>query len=106
MQDSCSNCGRQGTLRPHVVWFGEMPFFLDEIDALMQRADTFVSIGTSGEVYPAAGLVSMANALGKHTVELNLEPSSNARAFGEAHYGKATDVVPLWVDQMITKTVR
>ena len=103
MQDTCSNCGATGTLRPHVVWFGEMPFHLDEIDAYMRDSDTFVSIGTSGEVYPAAGLVSMANSLRKHTIELNLEPSSNVRAFREVHYGKATEIIPEWVDGLISK---
>lgn len=101
MQKSCGACGRIGTLRPHVVWFGEMPLYLEEIDAVMNEANTFVSIGTSGEVYPAAGLVSQANALGQHTVELNLEPSSNARIFREVHYGKASQIVPDWVDKVI-----
>lgn len=104
MKLACGACGAVGTLRPHVVWFGEMPFYLDEIEALMMEASGFVSIGTSGEVYPAAGLVSMANGLGKHTVELNLEPSSNASAFREAIYGKATEVVPQWVDRLIADT--
>ncbi|MEO1028587.1 MAG: NAD-dependent deacylase [Pseudomonadota bacterium] len=106
MQDVCSNCGSEGTLRPHVVWFGEMPFYLEEIEALLSDADVFVSIGTSGEVYPAAGFVAYANRLRKHTVELNLEPSSNARDFREVLYGKATEIVPQWVDDLIAKAGR
>jgi NAD-dependent deacetylase len=98
---ACPACGGVGTARPHVVWFGEEPLFLDAIDDALQDSDLFVSIGTSGSVYPAAGLVSEARRLGIRTCELNLEPSDNARAFDERRYGPATEVVPAWVDEVL-----
>lgn len=88
-------------MRPHVVWFGETPMFLDEIAAAISAADLFVSIGTSGNVYPAAGFVGEARAYGVPCVELNLEPSENASAFTEARYGRARDIVPAWVDEWL-----
>lgn len=100
----CPSCGRSGALRPDVVWFGETPFFMEKIQAALARADYFVSIGTSGSVYPAAGLVSQARAAGIHTCEINLAPSDNARLFDETHYGPASDAVPAWVDQVLTNT--
>lgn len=89
----CNCCGLPGRLRPNVVWFGEVPFFLDEITSALSRCNLFVSIGTSGNVYPAAGFFQIARASGAHTVELNLEPSANAEAFDEGHYGPASKVV-------------
>lgn len=94
--DECSSCGRIGTLRPDVVWFGEMPYHMDAIYGAMQQADLFVSIGTSGSVYPAAGFVQEARASGIRTMELNLEPSDNAFAFDDAEYGLAGEIVPAW----------
>lgn len=94
--DGCDNCGRVGTLRPDVVWFGEMPYHMDAIYDALGRADLFVSIGTSGSVYPAAGFVQEARAMGTATMELNLEPSDNAYAFDEAEYGRAGEIVPAW----------
>ena len=78
LHDRCSACGRTGALRPHVVWFGEVPFQISEIYAALNEADLFVAIGTSSSVYPAAGFVSEARALGIRTCEINLEPSDNA----------------------------
>lgn len=97
----CAACGRAGGMRPHVVWFGEMPRFMDEsMDAIM-TADLFVSIGTSGSVYPAAGFVGEARALGVAATELNLEPSENAYLFTDSRYGPATEVVPMWAKEML-----
>lgn len=97
----CSACGRVGGMRPHVVWFGEMPRFMDEaMDAIM-TADLFVSIGTSGSVYPAAGFVGEARSIGVAATELNLEPSENAYLFTDSRYGPATEVVPEWVKEII-----
>ncbi len=96
----CTSCGESGTLRPDVVWFGEMPRQLDEIDAALREADLFVAIGTSGAVYPAAGYVSQARALGIRTCELNLEPSDNADSFDAASYGPASTVVPAFVEKL------
>lgn len=90
----CHNCGRVGGLRPDIVWFGEMPYQMDAIMAALLDCDMFVSIGTSGSVYPAAGFVELANRAGAETVELNLEPGDQQSAFQSAHYGPATKVVP------------
>ncbi len=91
---ACAACGRTGGMRPHVVWFGEMPFEMDRIYAALARCKLFVSIGTSGNVYPAAGFVAEARAARAHTVELNLEPSEGATLFAEAVYGPASVIVP------------
>lgn len=93
------------TLRPDIVWFGEMPYHLDEIDAAIRRTQTFISIGTSGNVYPAAGFSSYAKAVGAHTVELNLEPSLGIDSFLEHHHGPATQVVPQWIDGFLSALV-
>ena len=93
----CEACGHIGGLRPHVVWFGEMPLDMERIGAALLTADLFVSIGTSGAVYPAAGFVQEARRAGMRTMEINLEPSSNAGQFDAARYGKASVEVPAWV---------
>jgi NAD-dependent deacetylase len=97
----CPSCHRTGTLRPHVVWFGEMPLEMDVIYDALLEADLFVAIGTSGSVYPAAGFVSEARGHGIRTCEINLEPSANARQFDEARYGPASELVPVWVEDML-----
>ena len=99
----CPDCSRAGGMRPHVVWFEEMPLYMDEIFDALVAADLFVSIGTSGAVYPAAGFVHEARMAGAHTVELNLEPSANHRDFGEGRYGPATQVVDAWTADLIRK---
>lgn len=93
--------GVSGTMRPHVVWFGEMPLFMEEIYEALADADLFVSIGTSGNVYPAAGFVQEARAHGAHTVELNLEPSEGATLFAEKRYGPASELVPAYVEELL-----
>lgn len=90
-----------GWLRPHIVWFGEMPLRMERIDAAVAEADLFVSIGTSGAVYPAAGFVRDARRAGARTVEINLEPSQGARRFDEGLYGPATETVPAFVDRLL-----
>jgi len=90
----CPWCMAAGRVRPHIVWFGEMPFHMDEIHLRLAQCDLFVSIGTSGNVYPAAGFVELAHQRGITTVELNLEPSEGAALFSEGHYGPATAIVP------------
>ncbi len=96
----CPACGA-AALRPDIVWFGEMPYRMDEIYAALARADLFVSIGTSGAVYPAAGLVREARAAGIATLELNMEPSQGSRWFDEARHGPATELVPAWVAEVL-----
>lgn len=100
--DPCPECGDSAT-RPDVVWFGEMPYDMDLIDSHIRGADLFVTIGTSGQVFPAAGFVMQANAAGAETVELNLEPSELSGMFDERHEGPATEVVPVWVDRLLTR---
>jgi NAD-dependent deacetylase len=98
----CEGCGDVGGMRPHVVWFGETPLELGRIQAVLVACDLFVSIGTSGNVYPAAGFISVVQQIGRaHTVELNLEPSLGAALFSEGRYGPATEVVPSYVDEVL-----
>ena len=91
-------------MRPDVVWFGEMPYHMARIAKLLASADLFISIGTSGNVYPAAGFVSEAAANGARTVELNLEPSEGVTLFDEAIHGPATQVVPEFVERLLTES--
>lgn len=100
----CPRCSRPGRLRPHVVWFGEMPMEMDRIQGELARCDLFLSVGTSGNVYPAAGFVELARAVGAHTVELNLEPSEVNSAFHEHHHGPAGRRVPEYVDALLAST--
>ncbi len=98
----CPACGRKARLRPHIVWFGEIPLELPRIFDALEGADLFAAIGTSGVVYPAAGFVE---AVGPtcHTVELNLEPSAAASAFRERRQGRATELVSAWVDELLAQ---
>lgn len=96
----CPACGTNA-LRPDVVWFGEMPYRMNEIDAAIMRCDLFVSVGTSGAVYPAAGYVRTASHYGARTLELNLEPSQGSFLFDETRLGRASDLVPTWVDEVL-----
>ena len=105
----CPSCGAEGALRPDIVFFGEIPYRMDEIQAALEQADLFVSIGTSGTVYPAAGFVQLARAVGADTLELNLEPSGGTAAgyadagygFAASELGAATALVPAWVDRLL-----
>jgi NAD-dependent deacetylase len=96
--DACPACRRAGHVRPDVVWFGEIPYALDAVAAAVEGCALFVSIGASGAVYPAAGLVAEARRAGARTLELNLEPSEGSAFFHETRLGPATEVVPAWVD--------
>jgi NAD-dependent deacetylase len=98
---ACPACKGVGCLRPHVVWFGEMPLEMDRIMAALSDADLFVAIGTSGSVYPAAGFVATAMEQGIRTCELNLDPSDQARLFDARRYGRASETVPQWVDEIL-----
>ena len=98
---SCPACSA-AALRPDIVWFGEMPYRMDEIEAALRNCDLFVSIGTSGAVYPAAGYVQTARYYGARTLELNLEPSQGSVFFHESRMGKASDLVPQWVGEMLS----
>lgn len=96
----CPSCG-EPALRPDVVWFGEVPYRMDAIHAALREADLFVSIGTSGAVYPAAGFVRLARELGANTLELNLERSQGSAWFDESRRGSAGELVPTWVEQVL-----
>ena len=101
-QPPCPACGERA-LRPDVVWFGEMPYHMEAIYSALGEADLFVSIGTSGAVYPAAGLVQEAAATGARTLELNLEESEGSHWFDEARHGPAGVLVPGWVKEMLAE---
>lgn len=102
VETRCPECRADRCMRPHVVWFTEFPMFMEEIAMAISKADLFVSIGTSGSVYPAAGFVGEARSLGVPCIELNLEPSENAWAFTDARYGRASEIVPKWVREIVT----
>jgi NAD-dependent deacetylase len=97
----CPSCGTVGKVRPDIVWFGEMPYEMETIEAALFHADLFVSIGTSGAVYPAAGFVQTATYRGARTLEINLEPSAGSLYFDERRYGRASEQVPRWVDELL-----
>ena len=104
--DACPTCGpmpdarkgMRGRMRPHIVWFEEMPLYMDAIDRALSRCSLFLSIGTSGNVYPAAGFAAHARSAGARVLEINLEPSMNASSFHDGIYGPATKTVPAWVE--------
>lgn len=98
--DTCAACGQAGGMRPDIVWFGEMPYHMPRIEAALERADLFLSIGTSGTVYPAAGFVEIARVAGARTIELNLEPTGNP-LFDEVLAGPAAKIVPDCVEMLL-----
>lgn len=97
----CPSCGTNGLVRPDVVWFGEMPYEMERIEDALQSCDLFVSIGTSGAVYPAAGFVQSARYSGARTLEINLEPSLGSIFFNESRTGLAGMLVPKWVEEVL-----
>lgn len=99
--DRCDSCDAIGRMRPDIVWFGELPFHLEEIGATLMQADLFVAIGTSGLVYPAAGFSQLASEAGAKTIEVNLEETAVSPVFDERLEGSAVNVVPAWVDRLI-----
>jgi NAD-dependent deacetylase len=98
---SCPGCNGAGQVRPDIVWFGEIPYGMEQIEEALQRCDLFASIGTSGAVYPAAGFVQTARYCGARCVEMNLEPSMGSLFFNESRIGRAGDLVPQWVDEVL-----
>ena len=101
----CPSCGA-ARLRPDIVFFGEMPYEMERIDAALARCDLFVSIGTSGAVYPAAGFVQTARYYGARALELNLEPSAGSFMFSESRMGPAGELVPAWVEEVLKSSPR
>jgi NAD-dependent deacetylase len=100
----CPSCATPGEVRPDIVWFGEMPYEMDRIDEALRSCDLFVSIGTSGAVYPAAGFVQTARYVGAHCVELNLDPSQGSIFFHDTMLGRAADIVPAWATELLRET--
>lgn len=101
--DRCHCCQFPQPLRPHIVWFGEMPLGMEMIYQALSSVDIFIAIGTSGHVYPAAGFVHEAKLAGAHTVELNLEPSQVESQFDEKYYGAATKIVEKYIDGLVAE---
>jgi NAD-dependent deacetylase len=101
LADVCPNCGNIGTRRPDIVWFGELPYGMDRIYEALANCELFLSIGTSGTVYPAAGFVAEARSHGAFCLELNLEPSNGATMFHQALTGPATELVPWLVNTLL-----
>lgn len=99
---ACPACASRGSLRPDVVWFGEIPYFMDEIEARLADCDLFIAVGTSGLVYPAAGFVRTARASGATAVEVNLEPSDTASLFHLQRRGPATEQLPALVAELLS----
>ena len=99
---ACPHCRVSGAMRPDIVWFGEIPYDMDRIDRALGQCDLFVSIGTSGAVYPAAGFVQTARYVGAMTLEMNLEPSQGSYFFHESLTGPAGELVPVWVDHILS----
>lgn len=97
----CKSCGKSAGMRPHIVWFGEMPLYMRNIETALLNCDLFISIGTSGQVYPAAGFVEVARNNGAHTVELNLDPSSNSELFHQSINGLASQIVPAFIKRLL-----
>jgi NAD-dependent deacetylase len=101
-QTACPACAATATLRPAIVWFGEIPLEMERITAALATCDLFVAIGTSGHVYPAAGFVELVRDVDRaHTIEVNLEPSAVRSAFAESRIGPAGTVVPALVEELL-----
>lgn len=101
-ETGCQVCGRPGGMRPDIVWFGEMPFHMEKIAAALEKADIFISIGTSGHVYPAAGFVMIAHQAGARTIEVNLDATLVSDSFQEQRIGPASVVVPQLVEELFS----
>jgi NAD-dependent deacetylase len=97
----CPSCATPGQVRPDIVWFGEMPYEMVRIDEAVRNCDLFVSIGTSGAIYPAAGFVQTARYVGARCLELNLDPSQGSIFFDETRLGRASEIVPAWVEELL-----
>ncbi|WP_373696477.1 NAD-dependent deacylase [Hyphobacterium lacteum] len=100
---SCGACGREGSLRPHVVWFGEVPLGLDEIFDRLSSVTHFAAIGTSGAVWPAAGFAEEAGRAGAETWELSLDPGESGHNFSHSQYGQASETVPDWCETILSR---
>jgi NAD-dependent deacetylase len=102
LETSCAACGKIGSMRPNLIWFGEIPIGMDQVMDALETADMFVAIGTSGEVFPASSLADRARYRGIPTLLLNLDPPSNNNAFDSSRYGEADQIVPEWVHEILS----
>ncbi|MCO5142190.1 MAG: NAD-dependent deacylase [Oligoflexia bacterium] len=100
LSTECEKYKKKGSMRPDIVWFGEVPYFLDECDEFLQTTDLFISIGTSGSVYPAAGFIQMLNPKAR-SIELNLCRTEISSFFSETRFGKASEIVPKTLNEVI-----
>jgi NAD-dependent deacetylase len=103
-ETECFQCGRTGSVRPDIVWFGEMPYHIEEILSALERCRIFLAVGTSGHVYPAAGFVRTAALRGARTIEVNLAGTAASEAFDERRTGPATTVLPALVEELLTQS--
>ena len=101
LETRCPNCGTIGDMRPDIVWFGEMPYGMEDIFRAMETVTMFISIGTSGEVYPAANFLSEAQNFGARTLEFNLEPSARSAEFDESYMGPAEELLPPFIERLL-----
>ena len=102
VESVCPHC-KQKALRPDIVWFGEIPYHLDEIEQALFKCDLFIAVGTSGVVYPAAGFVGLCRKMHKPCLEFNLEPSAVNSSFTRGYYGKAGTTLPQFVEYLLQK---
>ncbi len=100
---ACTHCGRKGGVRPDIVWFGEIPYHMDHITRALEKGGTFIAVGTSGNVYPAAGFVQTAAAFGARTIEVNLADTAASDVFDERRTGPATEVLPALVEELLAE---
>ncbi len=98
----CPHCTMAGFMKPNIVFFGEMPLYMPEIEKKLRECDLFISVGTSGVVYPAAGFVYTAKYYGADTIEFNLEKTSNNCLFDEHIFGKCTNTLPEFVEKLLS----
>ena len=103
--ESCPQCGVAGMLKPNIVFFGEMPQYMKEVEKMLLQCDMFIAIGTSGIVYPAAGFVRLAKFGGAKTYLFNLEACNNSSEFDKEIFGKASQTFPKFAKQLIDKAI-
>ena len=100
---NCNCCAEPSRMRPDIVWFGEIPMEMEQIYSAVESCDVFIVVGSSGHVYPAAGMVHVARSIGAHTILVNYEMPANGEDFDEVHLGKAGEVLPSLVESWLTK---
>lgn len=105
-EDKCKNCQTIGMLKPNIVFFGENLLYMNKVDSMLKSCDLFISVGTSGVVYPAAGFVQIAKMFGADTIELNMEKTSNNLLFDRHIYGPAGTTLPALVKKFLDGMIK